>query len=115
MPDTPLRGRRGRDRRIAERIATDFATRHAPPKPETETDFDIGAVDAEVAAPRRGEAAAPATEAAPTRPQPVRRATGPVTAPAATVRKGGGQRTPALSAPPPLLAATGTFTSLRER
>ena len=58
MPDTPLRGRRGRDRRIAERVATDFAARHAPPRPETETDFDIAAVDAEVADARRRDAEA---------------------------------------------------------
>ena len=53
MPDTPLRGRRGRDRRIAERVATDFAARHARPAPETEVDFDVAAVDAEVEDARR--------------------------------------------------------------
>ena len=53
MPDTPLRGRRGRDRRIAERVATDFAARHAPPSPDDEVDFDVAAVDAEVEDARR--------------------------------------------------------------
>ena len=53
MPDTPLRGRRGRDRRIAERVATDFAARHPRPSPETEVDFDVAAVDAEVEDARR--------------------------------------------------------------
>jgi transcription-repair coupling factor (superfamily II helicase) len=103
MPDTPLRGRRGRDRRIAERVATDFAERHARPSPETEVDFDVAAVDAEVEDARRPAPAAPKRQA-PTRPA----ATG-------TGRKGAGHRLPDLSALPPLLAASGTFASLRER
>jgi hypothetical protein len=53
MPEsTPptLRGRRGRDRRIAERVAADFASRHAPTEAaEDALDFDVAAVDAEVA------------------------------------------------------------------
>ena len=53
MPDTPLRGRRGRDRRIAETVASDFAARHAPPSPDEEVDFDVAAVDAEVEDARR--------------------------------------------------------------
>ncbi len=96
-----MRGRRGRDRRIAERVATEFATRHAPPRPEDEVDFDVAAVDAEVADARRPPAV----------PRPAAK---PATAPAAA-RKGGGQRIPDLSALPPLLAATGTLTGLRER
>src|SRR6185503_4221743 len=92
-----MRGRRGRDRRIAERVATEFAARHAPPKPEDEVDFDVAAVDAEVA-----DAGRP--------PSPPRPAPKP-----AAARKGGGQRIPDLSALPPLLAATGTLTGLRER
>ncbi len=47
MPTPPLRGRRGRDRRIAERVATDFAARHARTAGET-LDFDVAAVDGEV-------------------------------------------------------------------
>ena len=102
MPDTPLRGRRGRDRRIAERVATDFAARHAPTAPEDEVDFDIGAVDAEVADARR----------APTKPRsPVKVPAGTASEPA---RKGG-HRLPDLSVLPRLLAATGTFEALRER
>ncbi|HEY8819158.1 MAG TPA: hypothetical protein VIM25_10125, partial [Candidatus Limnocylindrales bacterium] len=102
MPDTPLRGRRGRDRRIAERVATDFAARHAARAPESETDFDVAAVDAEVADARRP----------PTKPRPPART--PAT-PADPARRGGGHRLPDLSALPPLLAATGTFQALRER
>ncbi|MFL5711020.1 MAG: transcription-repair coupling factor [Chloroflexota bacterium] len=105
MPDTPLRGRRGRDRRIAERVATDFAARHAGRSPETEVDFDVAAVDAEVEDARR------ATPAAPERPAAAR----PGGTPPVTGRKGAGHRLPDLSALPPLLAATGTFASLRER
>ena len=105
MPDTPLRGRRGRDRRIAERVATDFAARHARRAPEAEVDFDVAAVDAEVEDARRPPRPSPTT--APPTP-----ATPPPTAPA---RKGAGHRLPDLSALPPLLAATGTFAALRER
>src|SRR4249919_2422658 len=103
MPDTPLRGRRGRDRRIAERVATDFAARHAGPPPEAEVDFDVAAVDAEVEDARR-----------PPRPAPTpAKAKAPTTT--ASSRKGAGHRLPDLSALPALLAATGTFASLRDR
>src|SRR3954470_13029540 len=107
MPDTPLRGRRGRDRRIAERVATDFAARHARPSPEAEAevDFDVAAVDAEVEDARRGVPAPPKRPAA----------TPAGGTPPITGRKGAGHRLPDLSALPPLLAATGTFASLRER
>jgi len=94
-----MRGRRGRDRRIAERVATEFAARHAARSGEDEVDFDVAEVDAEVADTLRP----------PTAPR------APVKPPAAPARKGGGQRIPDLSALPPLLAATGTFAALRER
>jgi len=104
VPDTPLRGRRGRDRRIAERVATDFAARHARPAPETGVDVDIAGVDAEVEDARR-----------PARPAPARGLPPPVAAAPGPGRKGAGHRLPDLSALPPLLAATGTFAALRER
>ncbi len=112
MPDTPLRGRRGRDRRIAERVATDFATRHAPPKPGEQVDFDVAEVDAEVADAGRPSQADGAAPAAPRRPT-----TGPAGSAATTqpARRGGGQRIPDLSALPPLLAGTGTLAELRVR
>ncbi len=114
MPDTPLRGRRGRDRRIAERIATEFAERHARPHPEAELDFDVAAVDAEVEDARRE--ATTTAERPPAPPRPARPAVPPGGPPTgAAARKGGGQRIPDLSALPPLLAATGTFAGLRER
>ena len=114
MPDTPLRGRRGRDRRIAERVATDFAARHAPPSADEEVDFDIGAVDTEVEDARRE----------PPKPPPVAKTTTPAPGGSGNAgrktgsdagRKPGGHRLPDLSALPPLLAATGTYASLRER
>ena len=49
MPTPPLRGRRGRDRRIAERVATDFAARHATAPARDAVDFDVAEVEAEVA------------------------------------------------------------------
>ncbi len=96
-PRPPLRGRRGRDRRIAERVAADFATRHAPQRDEDAVDFDIAAIDAEVQNARREPARPPR--------KPRQR----------EVRRGAGHRLPDLSALPPLLAATGSFSTLRER
>ncbi len=101
MPEStrpPLRGRRGRDRRIAERVAAEFATRHAPSRDDESVDFDVAAVDAEVEDARRAEA----------RPQP--RPARP-----RDDRPRSGHRLPDLSALPPLLAATGSFGTLRER
>ena len=100
MPDQPgptLRGRRGRDRRIAERVAADFATRHAPPTDEEAVDFDVAAVDAEVDDARR-PAVRPRSVAR-RREQPRR----------------SGHRLPDLSVLPRLLAETGSFETLRER
>ncbi|MEA2611392.1 MAG: hypothetical protein QOG32_1118, partial [Chloroflexota bacterium] len=107
MPSPPLRGRRGRDRRIAERVATDFAARHAPPPPETEVDFDRAAVDAEVEDAHREPPKPPPTPRRAARPSP-----GPGIGDGA--RKGG-HRLPDLSTLPPLLAGTGTFAALRDR
>jgi transcription-repair coupling factor (superfamily II helicase) len=103
VPTPPLRGRRGRDRRIAERVATDFAARHAP-RSEEAVDFDVAAVDAEVEDARR-----------PSRKGPAPRVHDQADAGGAQTRPGGGHRLPDLSALPPLLAATGAFASLRER
>ena len=82
----PIRGRRGRDRRIGERVAAEFAARHGPGQAPGSIDLDVAAVDAEVADARR-----------PTR------------------ATGGGHRIPDLSALPPLLTGTGTFEAVRER
>jgi transcription-repair coupling factor (superfamily II helicase) len=100
VPTPPLRGRRGRDRRIAERVATDFAARHVPSAAES-VDFDVAAVDAEVAD-------AVAAQRAPAWPPRQ-----PSASPGS--RLGGGHRLPDLSALPPLLAGTGTLAALRER
>jgi transcription-repair coupling factor (superfamily II helicase) len=102
MSTPPLRGRTTRERRLAEKVATEFAERHAPPRDDEAVDFDVAAVDAEVEDARR-----PPREAAPRR---ARRAGGTAERPG-----GPGRRTPDLSTLPPLLAATGTFAALRER
>ena len=105
-PTPPLRGRRGRDRRIAERVASDFAARHATTTREA-PDFDSAAVDAEVEDERRrASASQPA--------RPVRPATTAAAA-MATAGKVSGHRLPDLSALPPLLAESGTFGALLER
>jgi transcription-repair coupling factor (superfamily II helicase) len=100
MPEsTPptLRGRRGRDRRIAERIADEFASRHAPTRDEDAVDFDVAEVDAEVEDARRATLR-PASRK--------RRRDEP--------RKSG-HRLPDLSVLPRLLAETGSFRTIRER
>ena len=108
MPDRPtssmppIRGKRGRDRHIAEQVAAEFAARHAPSAEDDTRDFDVAAVDAEVADARAADARA-ASRAPKRAPRPVER------------RTGAGHRLPDLSALPPLLTATGTFASLRER
>ena len=103
MPDTPLRGRRGRDRRIAERVATDFAARHAGRRPRPRS---ISTSPRSMPRSRTpgGRRVRPAS----------RRRTG-ADGPPGRSRKGAGHRLPDLSALPPLLAATGTFASLRDR
>ncbi|MEO6207248.1 MAG: hypothetical protein ABIP77_04775, partial [Candidatus Limnocylindrales bacterium] len=105
----PIRGRRGRDRRIADQVAADFALRHPAKSDDEALDVDLAAVDAEVADARDAEMRAPKAgrTTAPYRPaRPPR---------SAERRPGAGHRLPDLSALPPLLAATGTFDGLRER
>ncbi len=100
MPDPvkpTLRGRRGADRRIAERVAADFAKRHARPSDDDAVDFDVAAVDAEVDDARR-------------RPE-----RSPIRAPRRDESRRPGHRLPDLSALPPLLAATGSLATIRER
>jgi transcription-repair coupling factor (superfamily II helicase) len=112
MPESttpPLRGRRGRDRRIAEQVAKDFAARHPRPRDEDVVDFDIGAVDAEVDDARRTEAASGTPLAKARGPARPAGAGGPAS------RTGAGHRLPDLAGLPPLLAETGTFGALRER
>ena len=100
MPEStrqPLRGRRGRERKIAERVAADFAQRHARQPGDDAVDFDVDAVDAEVEDARR--AAVRAVPRARPSEEPRR----------------SGHRLPDLSALPPLLAGTGSFATIRER
>ena len=111
MPESttpPLRGRRGRDRRIAEQVAESFAARHALARSADdapEVDFDVAEVDAEVQDFEAAEARE--TEAAKRREAAAKAAS--------DSRAGGRHRLPDLSSLPPLLVDTGTFGSLRER
>ena len=107
-PTPPLRGRRGRDRRIAERVATDFAARHPPPTREA-LDFDVAEVDREIEDERRragGE---------------VVRGVRPVTSSRAASTPATAARRSALTASRTCRPcrrcwpATGTFAALRER
>ncbi len=112
-PNPPLRGRRGRDRRIAERVAADFAARHAPPTREA-LDFDVAEVDLEVEDEQRRTAPVDARATGPAGPPKAARAARAASAGASTARVSA-HRLPDLSALPPLLAETGTFAALRER
>ncbi|MCC7276198.1 MAG: hypothetical protein IT561_26265, partial [Alphaproteobacteria bacterium] len=108
----PLRGKRGRDRRIAENVAAEFAARHAPPAADEALDFDVAAVDAEVedalhATTQRARRPSPAARPPTARPPAARRAK--------PARPTAGHRLPDLAALPRLLASTGTFEALRER
>ncbi len=118
MTTPPLRGKRGRDRRIGERVAADFAGRHAAPTDDDAIDFDVAEVDAEVDDHLRAEARTEAEQAereARARAIETRRAATAVAAGAALAKKGTGHRLPDLSGLPPLLVRTGSFESLRER
>ena len=108
MPTPPLRGRRGRDRRIAEQVASDSppATPAGPRKPSTST--SPRPMPRSPTPPRAAAARSRArATSAPARPPSLR--------PKAASRPGSGHRLPDLSALPPLLAATGTFAALLER
>ncbi len=100
----PFRGKRGAERRLVERITTEYGQRQAKTD-ATAVDFDLSAVDAEVDDARRLEAAdaararTAAAAAAQAKASPARPA----------------RRVPDLSVLPPLLVASGSFGSLRER
>ena len=89
----PLRGKRGRERRVGERIVAEYAERRGALVEAI--DFDVADAEAEVR-----DASLP--RPAPRRPRPEG-------APRL------GRRLPDLSALPPLLAATWSFAALRER
>src|SRR5256714_14216285 len=91
-----MRGKRTRERRAGDQaIADAFARRDAE---REKVDFDVAGVDGEVDDARR--------------PAPAAR---PVAAPVAPPVRGAGRRLPDLSVLPPLLQATGSFESLRDR
>lgn len=106
----PLRGKRGRDRRIAEQVAADFAARHAPARDDDVLDLEVASVDAELETARDAAAATPDHRRDPRRRSP---------AATRTRSSGGGARAghrlPDLAALPALLAATGTFEGVRAR
>ena len=118
----PLRGKRGRDRKIGERVAAEFAARHAPATDDDAVDFDVAEVDAEIddhlraeersEAERESELAASQERA---RAIEARRAATAAAASATAAKKGSGHRLPDLSGLPPLLVRTGSFESLLER
>ncbi|HYC07203.1 MAG TPA: hypothetical protein VEG29_04700, partial [Candidatus Binatia bacterium] len=123
----PLRGKSGAERRLGARLDADaldklLAERDLRP----EVDFDIADAEASIEDERlreereRREAAPPATRESEA-PSPERRVapsappTAPPTAPGAAAEARSARRIPDLAALPPLLAATGSFASLRGR
>jgi transcription-repair coupling factor (superfamily II helicase) len=115
----PLRGKRGKERRLGDRVATEFAARHATIDPAAEVDFDIGDAEASIEdaldAERRTAESQRGRDGSGARRNRGRRPGTSTARPEAGSTRGAGRRPPDLSALPPLLAATGTFTSLRER
>ena len=101
MPTPPLRGRRGRDRRIAERVADDFA--RATRAGRGATDFDVAEVDAEVEDATRAARARGARRGSAARPAGRRRRRGAAA---------GCRTSPRCRR---CSAATGSFAALRER
>jgi transcription-repair coupling factor (superfamily II helicase) len=129
MTTPPLRGKRGAERRLGERVAEDFLTRHRV-RTEEAVDFDVAEADREVEDARHAEEVAQSEASAPgtgegARADEARRvdsarravagAAGPARPTTAPAGPKGGRRLPDLAALPPLLAATGSFASLRER
>ncbi len=51
----PLRGKRGKERRLGDRLATELAARHPTIDPATEVDFDIGDAEASIEDARDAE------------------------------------------------------------
>ena len=120
----PMRGKRGQERRLGERISAEALDRLlAEREIRPEVDFDIGDAEAEAAAAVEAEARAAGVpdqtgEAAPTSPAVAALPTARrLPRPAAVVVEPGrsARRIPDLSALPGLLVATGSFASLRER
>ena len=119
MPEKPNeralpRGKRTRERRAGDQAVAEALRRRAGTDEEA-VDFDVAEVDHEVEDARRiatTEAPAP-TGAAPTRERGS--AGGRAASPAGGSGRGAGRRLPDLSVLPPLLHATGSFATLRER
>ena len=108
----PYRGRSTKERKLAERVAREWAERRAAAEAtEREVDLDRASAEAEVelldpAARSTGDEPAPRRAA----PRPAARARGE-----GPGQRGAGRRAPDLSALPRLLHPTGSFASLRER
>ena len=62
MTERPMRGKRGAERRLVERITTEYAARQAQAE-ATAVDFEVAEVDSEVADARRRDATTKATAA----------------------------------------------------
>ncbi|MEA2536210.1 MAG: hypothetical protein QOF11_444 [Chloroflexota bacterium] len=101
MTTPPLRGKRGAERRLGERLADEFVARHGVSTEEA-VDFDVAEVDREVEDAQRAQDAR--------RPDDAQPAASPTVLTPRSRR-----RLPDLAVLPPLLAATGSFDALRER
>ncbi|MDP9481623.1 MAG: hypothetical protein M3P84_00180, partial [Chloroflexota bacterium] len=110
----PLRGKRGQERRLGERISAEALDRLlAEREVRPEVDFDIADAEAEAAAAIEAEARAAGAVLGTAEPAPAPqvRPWRPADSPVEPARSA--RRIPDLSALPPLLAATGSFASLR--
>ncbi|MDQ2964792.1 MAG: hypothetical protein M3R57_02975, partial [Chloroflexota bacterium] len=114
MSTPPLRGKRGAERRLGERLADEFVARHRV-STEENVDFDLAEVDREVedAERARDTEQADATGRPPSAPRSTEGRKGAT--PAAALAPRTRRRLPDLAVLPSLLAATGSFGALRER
>jgi transcription-repair coupling factor (superfamily II helicase) len=111
--DRPIRGRTTRERRLAEKVAREWAERRAAAAPQAEVDLDRASVDAEVElATLRATREAGTAAAA---PAPSRVAPPTPAAPSASRMPRAGRRSPDLSGLPALLTGSGALATLRER
>jgi len=107
-----LRGKRGRERRLGERLVAEAFSRQAATDARA-VDFDVAEVDREAEDARRTRPVngVPRADEVPR----AGRVPLPKVAPGTVPARGAGRRLPDLSGLPPLLQATGSFAGLRER
>jgi len=107
------RGKTLRERRLAEKVAREWAERRSATSKTDDVDLDRASAEAEVELATRPREPSPAKAGGVRPTQPARPRPAAPTERAGS--RGAGRRVPDLSALPPLLASSGAFAALRER